>query len=1123
MKLRTFGDKRSASLVTLCATAILFSLVCTNAISQGISVSGSGIPTYAIPIGVPPGVGDMAPSLGLQYSASGVNGPVGYGWNLQGISLITRCAGSKRIDGKAQSVAFNSNDKLCLDGQRLILTDATGTPLASQQGDSLGGSAVREYRTDKDSYSRIRAYGAAGDASNGPAYFKVWTKGGQIYEYGNAGNSAITVAGKTMVSVWAVNRISNTVGNYIDFKYDQRDVAWGSGPSLNNATPGREWQLKEVLYTGNALNQAVNRVVFDYTERPVNPGSSAQDRSESYHQGGKNVSVWLLDKVSTYINWPASTSAKPASAVHVKSLKLTYDRGPVTERSRLVSVRECTDVNLSKCLPATTFSYSDGGGLNYVTSPQFRNSALSTLVMHSVKGNYGVLTGNFFGDGRTSILRWSDTPSENQLFHSLGNGEFSIVPNGTGAGQFNLANQKLSDSLKCTTAMTADFNGDGLTDILRPTNSCTNAPASLFLSNGDGSFREVVIANVELMKVQSTIKEIYRCPDNWDECPFENDNGKTYLGTSRTWGYNYYVLDVNNDGILDFITAYNPMYNPTPAPQSNDQLCSESTCTRVFLGQANGTFVETLATNLTHVPMYTDPISMLVRDSYVADVNGDGLTDLVVNSGIWLSRGDGIFDFDSSRNSIDACAYGLDFNGDGRSDCLLPDYEKTRQKLMVSNGTYTQTAAGNFNLTGTGDTLLQLGSDLKQTAGIQIGDFDDDGRSDFIRWDDNPSINRVYLSNGDGTFRSRAFLNDADHQLQKSDESADFILGDFSGNGTIEILRLKAVPSSASEATRNQLYVKSNPMPPDQLTSVRTGAGITTSLTWVPMTNSASGSLGARYQSDRGTPNAATYPMVDVPPSGYVVATVTSDAGFGGAKQVTEYAYTGMKMAYDGRGWLGFRSNRIQNTAPNGDLLTVTSNNIQNGPNPGNVGVSETRLGALTQSNAPLLSRSTFIYCDRTAAAGAQAAATSSTPCATNAKVQRPYMYQSIEEGWDLQGTGLPKVTTTNVFNNDGDATEVLVVTASTSGPSQVSSKRATSEYHPANIDGDSWILGRLKKTTVFNDVTNSSLSLPTSAGSAPLATATVGTGADPAITPLVPSVNPAVLNQIIMLLLGDD
>jgi hypothetical protein len=88
-------------------------------------------------------------------------------------------------------VGYVAADKLCLDGQRLIQTDDAGSPLPFPQvNDALGrgAGAYAEYRTEKDSFARVRAYGHAnGDTTgaSGPAYFRVWTKAGQVYEYGD--------------------------------------------------------------------------------------------------------------------------------------------------------------------------------------------------------------------------------------------------------------------------------------------------------------------------------------------------------------------------------------------------------------------------------------------------------------------------------------------------------------------------------------------------------------------------------------------------------------------------------------------------------------------------------------------------------------------------------------------------------------------------------------------------------------------------------------------------------------------------------------------------------------------------------------------------------------------------
>ena len=69
------------------------------------------------------------------------------------------------------------------------------------------GADGAEYRTETESYTRIVSYGSAG---NGPAWFKAWTKSGQIMDYGNTADSRIEAQGKPTVRVWAVDKISDT-------------------------------------------------------------------------------------------------------------------------------------------------------------------------------------------------------------------------------------------------------------------------------------------------------------------------------------------------------------------------------------------------------------------------------------------------------------------------------------------------------------------------------------------------------------------------------------------------------------------------------------------------------------------------------------------------------------------------------------------------------------------------------------------------------------------------------------------------------------------------------------------------------------------------------------------------
>ncbi|MYM28512.1 hypothetical protein GTP58_09275 [Duganella sp. CY15W] len=1071
------------------------------ATAQNVAISTNGTPTYAKQLAVPPGIAGMAPNVSLLYSGGDVNGPLGKGWTLQGISSITRCPSTKPIDGAARAVTYGVDDKLCLDGQRLIQTDANGAVLTSgvpidaahpfQTGDSAGGSGlVREYRTEKDMYARIRAYGAAGnDPLNGPAYFRVWTKAGQLFEYGAAGdaraNASITANNK--VVTWAVSRIFDSAGNHMDFQYEQRDVPWGTALTWNSQAPwaGHEWNLLEIRYTGHGEGQEpVNKVVFEYSDRPDTPGR-AQDRAEAYHMGQKKVSIRRLDAVRTYINWPASAGVKPASAVAVKAYKLGYENNPVNGRSRLNKITECSGSNDALCLPPTTFSYSDGSGAQYKLNDSFGAGPLATLPMQSAAGDLGVLTGNFLGSGRTDVLRWSDNPAQNQLFRSDGNGNFSQVAN------FNITDQNLFKSNGCYTAIAVDFNGDGATDILRIMKSTSNGVNCgavqniLYLSKGDGTFTAKPMNGIDFSQVAAVVRSVphcrgdipalvrtpsaarhegapaspaaISCPEGWDYYYSQNE------------GLNFHLLDLNNDGLLDIVTTKVPAYQQMPSPQQADDLCGGMVCTHVYLAQADGSFAEKADSNVRGHSLYGIPgtkDSTYHQRPFIGDINGDGMADVVADSGVWYSRGDGDFDFGGTAFGV-GCEHLLDLNGDGRADCVVssPKAGVGSQVALVADGGGHLLGTQNFNLNVAGYELTGLVPNTEvPNMGFITADIDGDGRGDILRWSDNPAANAVYLSNGDGTFRVSDFnLVQGNNQLQKSDGSASFVVGDFTGNGQTEILRTVNTPNGG---LGNVLYQKTSTTPPDLLISTVSPTKLTTTLSWASLV-----AANPPYFSDFNSNIKAVYPVRDLNLPTHVVYGMTSDTGVASGTLTTAYFYAGLKMAYDGRGWLGFREMRTQSPTVNGNYLTVLTEFEQDGVNTGAATLTRTWVGDIWGTNAKVVSNTYNIYCDKTAAADAETNANSGHPCYSSAKVRRPYLYMTQEEGWDLDGTALPVVVTVNSFNDTGDVTKIVnTTTGTTIGQNQVFTKTTDNTYVPNNTAGDKWILGRLKTATVTAD-----------------------------------------------------
>ena len=107
-------------------------------------------------------------------------------------------------------IAFENSDRLCLDGQRLVLVNKA-------LSDDNYWADDAQYRTELDSFSLVKADGAGAARS-----FKVWAKDGRVLTYG-AGTGRVAAYGavKAGAQSWALARIEDRSGNYIALDYKQ--------------------------------------------------------------------------------------------------------------------------------------------------------------------------------------------------------------------------------------------------------------------------------------------------------------------------------------------------------------------------------------------------------------------------------------------------------------------------------------------------------------------------------------------------------------------------------------------------------------------------------------------------------------------------------------------------------------------------------------------------------------------------------------------------------------------------------------------------------------------------------------------------------------------------------------
>ncbi|MBI3774410.1 MAG: VCBS repeat-containing protein [Gammaproteobacteria bacterium] len=665
------------------------------------AVSKSGAATYSIPIQVPPGVGGMQPNISLNYNSQGGNGIAGVGWNIGGLSAITRCGASIVNDGIKRGVDLTANDKFCLDGQRLI-----------DIGASTVCSGGREFRTDVESFNKVVSCGTQG---NGPAYFKVWAKSGQLSEYGVSADALAYAQGNNTALYWAVNRIQDTVGNYIAFIY-----------TADSYTTG-EHRIDHIDYTYNgagAIGGVVRKVAFVYATRT--------DVETAYVGGAQVRTSKRLTNVQTFLS--TSSSA-------LRDYRLTYEAAPsaATYRSRLASVQECGSDAV--CLQPTTFVNSDGAEASFSAQTQTYPAGWN----FGFDASWESISGDFNGDAKMDYARLGGTYAH--IFISNGDGTFSnFTPNyPTGLDYGNPSTWR---------TITGDFIGDGTMDI----GKLGSTAAHFFLSGFNarpGTFYP------DLM---STTYPFY--VDGWGIGAWETITGD-FNGDGKTdfaqLGDTYALVSIGKHTITDLADSFTysvPSYPTgwtfgTPSlwktitgdfngDGKTDYARVGDTSARIFISKGDGWFINLVQ----NYPLGWNFGFGVGWEPITGDFNGDGKTDyarLGANSAyIFISKGDGTFSESIANypagwnfgNPSSWKAIAGDFNGDGKTDYAR--LGGTYAHLFISRGD------------GTFSTPVQYypaGWDFGNPSSWKIltGDFNGDGRDDYARLGGTDS--RLFLTN----------------------------------------------------------------------------------------------------------------------------------------------------------------------------------------------------------------------------------------------------------------------------------------------------------------------------------------------------------------------------------------
>jgi RHS repeat-associated protein len=316
------------------------------------AVSPTGAATYNIPIEVPIGTNGFQPQISIAYNSQGGYGALGIGWDIGGLSSISRGMQTFYFDKTdngtidAQTIKFDKTDCLYIDGQRLILLS----------GNHFQSGTI--YSGEQENYTRVQI---KTNPETQKIYFELTTKEGNIVEYGKTDDALLKDSDKVMA--WIMNKQKDVNGNEIEYTYQDNGQ-----------------YLRFVRY-------GENKIKFIYDNNTKSP-------KKRYINGFCLKQENLLDEIDIYTNNKL-----------VKGYSLVYNTSETN--AKLDAIKPffaIPNLSFTSHIFKTNRQYINSTKIGWGEESEIEKRELSHTTTLSQKDNTCLYTGDIDGDGYSDII-----------------------------------------------------------------------------------------------------------------------------------------------------------------------------------------------------------------------------------------------------------------------------------------------------------------------------------------------------------------------------------------------------------------------------------------------------------------------------------------------------------------------------------------------------------------------------------------------------------------------------------------------------------------------------------------------------------------------------------------------